>query len=87
VFTANVCEGREAADARHVEVEQQEIGLGVRIDNDLQCVEAIRLDDLSSFDAIAYRMDQRLAKQWVIVCYDKCACVRQRRVLFQLFMR
>jgi len=79
--------GREAADSGHVQVQQQQIGLGVRVDHDLQCIEAVRLDDLGSIDAVADRMDQRLAKQWVIVCNDKCALVRQRRVLFQLLMR
>jgi hypothetical protein len=57
VIAANVSKGREAADSRHVEVEQQEIGLRVCFDNDLQRVEAVRLDNLGSVDAVADRMD------------------------------
>ena len=87
MIAANIRKGREAADSGHVQVEQQQVGFGVRIDYDLQRIEAVRLDDAGSFDAVADRMDERLAEQWVIVCNDKCARVRQRRVLFQLFVR
>ena len=62
VLAADVCEGGEATDARHIQVEQQQISLGVCFDNDLQSIEAVRLDDVRGVYAVADRMNQRLTK-------------------------
>ena len=81
MVAANPRQGREAAHARHVEVKEQQVGVGVLLDDGLQRVETVRLDDTGARHGIADGVDQCLTKQWMIVCNDECACGRQRSVL------
>jgi hypothetical protein len=45
----------------------------VRLDNDLQRIEAVCLDNARVPNTVVDRVDQRLAKKWMIVSDDKCA--------------
>ena len=53
---------RKAADAGHAQVEKQQIGLRILLDDALQRVQAVGFDDAGIRDAIADRVDQRFAE-------------------------
>lgn len=71
MITANVRERRETADARHVEVEEEQIRFRILLDHVLQRIETVCLDDARIRNAIADRVNQRFAKQRVVVSDDK----------------
>jgi hypothetical protein len=49
------------------------------MDNGLQCIEALRLDNVGVADALADRVDQRLPEQRMIVGDDECVFCAQAR--------
>jgi len=73
MVAANVGECGKPADAGHVQIEEQQIRRGIGLDDSLQRVETIGFDDSRVLDAALDRVDQRLAKQRMVIGDNKCA--------------
>ena len=73
---AHVGQCREPADAGHVQIEKQQIRIGVRFHDLVQAREAVRFVNHGAGHAVVNRVDQRLPKQGMIIRNDKIAAIR-----------
>ncbi len=60
MIVAHVGQRRESADAGHVQVEEQQVCIGIRFHDLVEARKAVRFVDHGAGHAIVNRVDQRL---------------------------
>ena len=76
VIVTHIGERGESADSRHVEIQEQQVRFRIRLHNLVERCKALGFEYLGVWNAVVYRVYQRLSKEWVIIRNDESNAVR-----------